>query len=239
MKLDIVFENDDFIVINKPSGLLTIPDRQRKETSLKKILQEKFGKIFTVHRLDRDTSGLVIFAKNETSHSFFSKQFEERQTVKIYLGLVMGSLEKEKGSIDLPIMQHPSNDGSMIVHRTGKESLTDYEVLRNFGIYSWVQFRIHTGRTHQIRVHMKELGHPIVCDELYGDGKTILVSGLKKRYNLSKKEEEEKPILGRLALHAWKLGLKDKEGNDLQFEAPLPKDLRATLQQLEKLPGRR
>ena len=229
-----VFENDDFIVLNKPSGLLSIPDREGKEVSLKDLLQEKYGQIFTVHRLDRDTSGIIVFAKNETTHKHLSKQFEERQTEKIYVGLVIGSPANKKGSINAPIAENTVKRGMMIIHQRGKESLTDYEVIDDFGIYSWLQFRIHTGRTHQIRVHMKDIGHPIVCDELYGDGKPILLSGIKSKFKLSKKEEEERPILNRLALHAHKLKFTDTHGKVFELEAEVPKDIRATLQQLEK-----
>ena len=122
----------------------------------------------------------------------------------------------------------------MIIHQRGKESLTDYEVLEDFGIYSWLKFRIHTGRTHQIRVHMQDVGHPIVCDELYGDGWPILLSAIKSKFKLSQKEEEERPILNRLALHASRLKFTDTSGGEFEFEAPVPKDIRATLQQLEK-----
>ena len=122
----------------------------------------------------------------------------------------------------------------MIIHRRGKEALTDYEVLEDFSIYSLVQFQIHTGRTHQIRVHMKDTGHPIVCDPIYGDGKPVLVSSLKSRFKLSKDVEEERPILNRLALHSFQLGLKLMNGETIELEAPLPKDIRATLQQLAK-----
>jgi 23S rRNA pseudouridine1911/1915/1917 synthase len=230
----IIFENNDFVALNKPSGLLSIPDREGKEVSLKIMLKEKYGDIFTVHRIDRDTSGLIVFAKNEAAHKHLSKQFEERQTKKIYQGLVIGSVPEKKGSIQSPIAEHPALNGTMIIHRKGKESLTDYEVLEDFGIYSLLQFQIHTGRTHQIRVHMKEIGHPIVCDAVYGDGKPVLISALKKKYNLSKNELEERPILGRLALHAFQLSFKDRDGNVIELEAPLPKDMRATLQQLQK-----
>jgi 23S rRNA pseudouridine1911/1915/1917 synthase len=229
-----IFENDDFIALNKPSGLLSIPDREGKEISLKVMLKEKYGEIFTVHRIDRDTSGLIIFAKNEAAHKHLSKQFEARQTTKIYTGLVIGSPATKKGSIDFPIAEHTAQNGTMIIHRRGKESLTDYEVLQDFGIYSYLQFQIHTGRTHQIRVHMKELGHPVVCDPIYGDGKPVLISALKKKYNLSKDELEERPILSRLALHAFQLSFTDMNGKIVEMEAPLHKDMRATLQQLEK-----
>jgi 23S rRNA pseudouridine1911/1915/1917 synthase len=230
----IIFENDDFVALNKPSGLLSIPDREGKEVSLKIMLKEKYGNIFTVHRIDRDTSGLIVFAKNETAHKHLSKQFEERQTRKIYTGLVIGSPVNKSGSIDSRIAEHPAQNGMMIIHRNGKEALTDYEVREDFGIYSYLQFRIHTGRTHQIRIHMKELGHPIVADVLYGDGKPVLISAIRKKYNLSKNELEERPILGRLALHAFQLSFTGMDGLLVELEAPLHKDMRATLQQLEK-----
>ena len=237
----IVVENNNFIALNKPSGLLSIPDREGKEVSLKILLKEKYGEIFTVHRLDRDTSGLIVFAKNEIAHKHLSLQFvpkdsfeEGKQTKKIYQGLVIGSPIEKKGSIAAPIAEHPGKNGTMIIHRNGKVSLTDYEVLEDFKIYSYLQFQIHTGRTHQIRVHMKDIGHPIVCDELYGDGKPVLVSSLKSKFKLSKDAEEEKPILGRLALHAFQLTFRDINGKLVELEAPLPKDMRATLQQLTK-----
>lgn len=230
----IIFENDDFIALNKPSGLLSIPDREGKEVSLKSLLQEKYKHIFTVHRLDKDTSGLIVFAKNEAMHKHLSLQFEGRQTKKIYTGLVIGSPAEKKGSINLPLAENTVQRGVMIVNRRGKESLTDYEVIEDFGIYSWMQFQIHTGRTHQIRVHMKEIGHPVVCDKIYGDSKPVLISSLKKKYNLSKNELEEKPILGRLALHAFQLSFKDLKGNLIELEAPIHKDIRATLQQLKR-----
>ncbi len=230
----VIEETENWVAVNKPSGLLSIPDREGKEVSLKTMLKEKYGNIFTVHRLDKDTSGLILFAKNDEVHKHLSRQFEESQTKKIYLGLVIGCPEKQQGSIDSPIAEHPAQNGTMIIHRKGKESLTDYEVLENFGIYSFLQFRIHTGRTHQIRVHMKDIGHPIVCDNLYGDGKPVLVSSLKSKFKLSKNEEEERPILNRLALHAYQLSFTDIDGNIIELEAPLHKDMRATLQQLQK-----
>lgn len=230
----IIAETDNWVAVNKPSGLLSIPDREGKEVSLKILLKEKYGEIYTVHRIDKDTSGLIIFAKNEAAHKHLSKQFEERHTKKIYQGLVVGSPALPSGSIDAPIMEHPAQNGTMIVHRKGKEALTDYQVLADFGIYALVQFRIHTGRTHQIRVHMKDLGYPIVCDPLYGDGKPLLLSGIKSKFKLSKNELEERPILGRLALHAFQLSFTDIDGQTIELEAPLHKDMRATLQQLDK-----
>ena len=230
----IIYEDTDFIAVNKPSGLLSIPDREGKEPSLKDLLMAKYEKVLTVHRLDKDTSGLIVFAKNETAHRHLSLQFEERQTEKIYLGLVIGQPISPKGTIDLPIAENMVTRGVMLINRRGKPSVTDYEILESFGSYSWMQFQIHTGRTHQIRVHMKDLGHPIVCDELYGDGKPLLLSSLKSKFKLSKNELEERPLLNRLALHASRLSFTKPNGEPVSVEAELHKDLRATLQQLGK-----
>jgi len=229
-----IFENDDFIVLNKPSGMLSIPDRTQSQPSLKDFLIQKLGGIFTVHRLDRDTSGVIVFAKNETTHKYLSQQFEDRHTQKIYNGLVTGKLDEPAGVIDEAIAEHHSQKGMMTVNTQGKPSVTEYALLEQFRSYSWMQFQILTGRTHQIRVHMKHLGHPIACDELYGDGKSILLSSFKKKFNLAKSAEEERPMLNRLALHAAQLSFKDIHENPHNFEAPLPKDLRALLQQLKK-----
>jgi 23S rRNA pseudouridine955/2504/2580 synthase/23S rRNA pseudouridine1911/1915/1917 synthase len=231
----LIEETEDWIALNKPSGLLSIPDREGKEVSLKSLLQQKYPAIYTVHRLDRDTSGLIVFAKNEATHRHLSMQFEGRLTKKIYTGLVSGCPSELKGSINLPLAENMVQRGMMIVNRRGKESLTDYEVMENFGICSLLQFRIHTGRTHQIRVHMKEAGHPILCDALYGDGKPLLLSSLKKKkFKLSKDLEEERPLLSRLALHALELSFTNTAGETIELSAEMPKDMRASLQQLTK-----
>ena len=233
--IEIIFENDHFVAVNKPAGLLSIPDRDGSDISLKGILKKKYGNIFTVHRLDRDTSGIIIFAKDEATHQYLSTAFEERNVEKYYLGIVAGVIPEKKGTIDAPIAEHPGRRGLMVIHKKGKEAVTDYEVQEEFGKFSLVQFQIHTGRTHQIRVHMQSIGHPIVCDELYGDGQPVLLSSFKYRYKLSKNEEEEKPILARLGLHAQRLKLKDPDGAVHEFEAEMPKDMRALLQQLRKV----
>ena len=233
----IIEEDNDLVAINKPAGLLSIPDREGKDVSLKSLLKEKYGEIFTVHRLDRETSGIIVFAKNETAHKSLSQQFENRETKKIYYGLVMGSPSEAAGIINEPISEHPAKKGYMTVYKKGKESITEYALLENYRIYSWMQFRILTGRTHQIRVHMKHLGHPIVCDDMYGDGKPVFISAIKKKnYKLSRQEDEERPILARLALHAARLefSLNKKSYN---LEAETPKDIRALLNQLRKHQG--
>lgn len=214
--------------------MLSIPDRMQSQPSLKDRLIEKYGHIFTIHRLDRETSGLILFAKNEDSHRFYSKAFEERSVQKFYLGLVHGIPVHQQGSIEAPMMEHSLIKGQMVVHKKGKPALTDYEVQESFGKYSMVKFQIHTGRMHQIRVHAKNIGHPIVCDPLYGDGKPVLLSEIKKKFKLSKSVEEEKPMLQRVALHSFQLRFTDESGMALELEAPLHKDMRALLQQLRK-----
>lgn len=231
---EIIFENDDLVVINKPAGMLSIPDRTQSEPSLKDLLAAKYGTIFTVHRLDKETSGVIIFAKNEEVHKHLSQQFENRETGKYYTGLVHGKLSEKKGIIEEPIIEHPVKKGLMTTARKGKPSVTEYEVLEEVGGYSLLQFKIGTGRTHQIRVHMKFLGHTIVCDELYGNPQPILLSAIKKNFKLSLSEEMERPMLSRLGLHSYKLILKDMAGMVHTFEAQLPKDMRALLTQLKK-----
>ncbi|HJU45848.1 MAG TPA: RluA family pseudouridine synthase [Chitinophagaceae bacterium] len=231
---DIIFENDDLVAINKPAGMLSIPDRTQSEPSLKDILATKYGTIFTVHRLDKETSGVIVFAKNEAAHKYLSQQFENRETDKYYLGLVQGKLSEKKGVIEEAIIEHPVKKGLMTTARKGKPSITEYEVLEETGGYSLLQFKILTGRTHQIRVHMKFLGHTIVCDELYGNPQPILLSSIKKSFKLSLSEENERPLLNRLALHSYKLILKDPAGIEHTLEASLPKDMRALLTQLKK-----
>ncbi|NCT93639.1 MAG: RNA pseudouridine synthase [Chitinophagaceae bacterium] len=231
---EIILEHPRFIAVNKPTSLLSIPDRLGKELSLKDWLRERYEQIYTVHRLDKDTSGLIVFARDEAAHKALSASFEERTVAKFYLGLVHGQLLHETGSIDAAIMEHPGKNGKMMTHAKGKPSLTDYSVLESFRTFTWLRFQIHTGRTHQIRVHMQHLGHAIVCDELYGDPAPVLLSSLKKKFKLSKDAEEERPLLSRLALHSHQLRF-SLDGEQFELEAELPKDLRATLAQLRKL----
>ena len=234
-EVPIIAENDSLVVVNKPSGLLTIPDRfDAQLPSVKTRLQQQYGNIFVVHRIDRDTSGILLFAKNEDAHKYYSAAFEERTIVKKYLGLVHGSPLQSSGTINKPIAHHPVQKGKMVVHRSGKPSVTHYRVMQNFGLYSLVEWQIETGRTHQIRVHMQDLGHPIVCDELYGTPEPIFLSRIKRKFKLSKNEEAERPMLNRLALHAFSLDFTSQEHRQIHLEAPLFKDMQATLTQLGK-----
>lgn len=234
MRYEIIHENDAFVAVNKPAGLLSIPDRMGQDISLKQLLKERYGNIFTIHRLDKGTSGIIVFAKDETTHKDLSQKFEGREVQKFYLGLVQGKPVNDKGTVDIPIAEHPGKQAKMMTHIKGKPSVTDYELLETFGLYSWMQFRIHTGRTHQIRVHMQHIGNPIVCDDLYGTGEPILLSSLKgKKFKLSQNELEERPLLSRLSLHSSRLKF-EWDSRQFELEAEVPKDLRATLQQLRK-----
>ena len=122
----------------------------------------------------------------------------------------------------------------MIIDKKGKASVTEYKVIEDYGIYSLIRFRIQTGRTHQIRIHAKFAGHPIICDATYGDGKSILLSSFKKKYKLSKDSEQEHPLINRTALHSFQLKLPGMQGEIHLIEAPVPKDMKALLQQLKK-----
>lgn len=231
--LDIILENKHFIAINKPAGLFSVPDRFGVAISLKQILEEKFGKIFIVHRLDKDTSGVILFAKDAVTHKALNEMFELRKIEKYYVGLVIGSLYNQAGKIELHMAEHSFKKGEMVVNPRGKLSLTTYEVLNDYKHFSWVKFQIHTGRTHQIRLHAKHIGHPLVCDDLYGDGKPILLSQIKSKYKLSKNLLEETPILNRVGLHAYQL-IFEWDNNKIDLVAEPPKDLRALMQQLDK-----
>lgn len=233
MKWTILEETADWLAVDKPSGLLSIPDRQGKEPSLKEALRNRYQHIYTVHRIDRETSGIILFAKTEEAHTLLSQMFEERAVEKWYVGLVLGNPQPASGSIHLPIMEYPGKPGKMIAHAKGKSAHTDYAVMESFRGYSWMRWQIHTGRTHQIRVHMQQTGNALVCDEWYGDGKPLLLSSLKKKFKLSQSEETERPLLARLALHASELHFNWK-GTQHSITAPLPKDLSASLQQLRK-----
>jgi len=232
---EIIFENDQFVAVNKPFGILTIPDRYDETlVSLHKSLEKKYQKIYTVHRLDKETSGIILFAKNEASHKYLSGLFERRVIQKFYLGFVCGSLQNKNGIIDEPLLEHPVSKGRMMINKKGKPSITEYEAIEDYGLYSLLKFQIHSGRTHQIRVHMKHIGHPIVCDEIYGSAEPILLSSFKKKYKLSQHDDEERPILNRLALHSYQLIFIDDSGVQYNLKAELPKDMRALLQQLDK-----
>lgn len=232
--LNLLIETDDFVAVNKPAGMLTIPDRHNENIlSLYAILSKLYEKIYVVHRLDKHTSGVVLFAKNAEAHQKLSLLFENRNIYKAYLGFVSGRLQPEKGTVSQPLAEHPFKKGEMVVTKKGKPSVTDYEVLETFNFCSFVKFIIHSGRTHQIRVHAKYLGHPLLADNVYGKDEAVFLSTFKKKFHLGKNELEEKPLLDRTALHAASIGF-ELFGKKYLIEAPLPKDMSALYNQLKK-----
>jgi 23S rRNA pseudouridine1911/1915/1917 synthase len=235
--IQILEQDDDYIFVNKPSGMLTIPDRHDGELpSVVGSLRKQFGSIFIVHRIDKDTSGCLVFAKHEEAHRHASILFEKRQVTKKYLGLVHGSMPDDIGLVQDKIMEHPTIKGKMVVNaREGKEAITAYKVLNNFRGYSLIEFTIHTGRMHQIRLHSANLGAPIICDPIYGKSEPVFVSEIKRKpYKLDNNLEQELPILQRLALHSHLISFGNVQNVTVGAEAPLHKDMAATLRQLEK-----
>lgn len=234
-----VFSDSDIVVLNKRSGLLVAADRYDTEAPRLDMLAEKeFGKLFAVHRIDKDTSGIVVYARNEDAHRNISTQFEKHEIKKIYHCLVNGKPSWQTLHVDLPLL--PDGDArhrTIVNKRAGKKSVTDFTVLGTCGPYTWIEARPLTGRTHQIRVHLAEHNCSIVCDPLYsGNQKPIRLSELKKRYNGD--TYEEKPLLNRLALHAYKITFCHPRTNEtVSFTAPYSRDLNSVRNQLAKLFG--
>jgi 23S rRNA pseudouridine1911/1915/1917 synthase len=235
--IDILFEDEHMVVVNKPALMLSIPDRfDPEKPNLHHWLEQHLGcQIWVVHRLDRETSGAICFAKSEEAHRHLSQQFENREVEKIYLALVDGIPHPAAGVIDKPIAHSLSQPGKMVVNAKGKPAVTEYKVIESFKAFSLVEADIKTGRTHQVRVHMQSIGHPLAIDPLYGKRAYLMLSEIKRQaYKLSK-EEDERPLMSRHTLHAQQLRLQHPVTGDIvQVEALLPKDFKAVVQQLGK-----
>lgn len=233
----VIYADDDIIVLNKRSGLLIAADRYDSDAPRLDILAEKeFGRLFAVHRIDKDTSGIVVYARNKDSHKNLSMQFENRDVKKVYHCLINGRPLWTELHVDLPLLPDGDSRHRTVVNkRQGKKSITDFKVLANCGPYTWIEARPLTGRTHQIRVHLAENKCSIVCDPLYsGNQKPIRLSELKKRYNGD--IYEERPLLSRLALHAYQITFAHPRTNKIEtFIAPYQKDLDSTRKQLAKI----
>lgn len=233
--MEILFEDDDCIAINKPAGVLSIPDRfDRTIPNILDLLQKRYEKIWIVHRIDKQTSGVMLVAKNAEAHQALNRQFEMHAIRKMYLALVNGVVSPPYGTIDLPIAEHPSNPGTVYIDSKGKPSVTRYKVLETFRSYSLVEAAPESGRLHQIRIHFKAMGHPLAIDEIYGSQREIFLSSLKKHYK-TKTGETEKPLMARLTLHAQSITFTHPRLNTTQtVNAPLPKDFSGLLNQLRK-----
>lgn len=244
-KLPILYHDDALVAVDKPPGLLVVPDRVDAEAptlrhEFTKRLQREAalpgdGELFVVRRLDRGTSGVVLFAKNRDAHGALSRMFAEYRVHRTYHAIVHGEVEDDSGRIDLPIGPAPKSHDRMIVRkRKGRASQTDFAVLDRFLFYTHLRLHPLTGRQHQMRVHLQALGHPVVGDGLYGVARGIFLSDIKRSYRL-KPGKEERPLMGRLALHAAKIELAHPlTSQPITIEARLPRDFRATLRNLER-----
>ena len=226
MPLDIIYEDDDMLVINKEKGIVVHPGNGNPDGTLANAVMAKCkgslsgigGKIRPgiVHRIDKDTSGLIIVAKNDTAHINLSKQIQDRKVKKTYITLVRGVIKENEATINMPIGRSSKDRKKMAVTKNGKEAITHFKVLKRYNGFTLLEVKIETGRTHQIRVHLSEIGYPIVGDEVYSNGKNPF--GVKGQM-----------------LHAEKLEIKHPiTGKELTFEAPVPNYFEDIINQLEK-----
>jgi 23S rRNA pseudouridine1911/1915/1917 synthase len=233
--VEVVYEDDDLIVVNKPAGIVVHPAAGVDSGTLANALAFHFQQLSStggaarpgiVHRLDKGTSGLLVVAKTERTHEHLADQFRDREVFKSYVALVHGQVEKEGGEIDQPIARDPRNRTRMAVVRGGRPSLSIYKVRRRFERFTLLDVELKTGRTHQIRVHLAWLKHPVVGDEVYGAGRDKTVINPVIRARIAK--------LGRQFLHAEQLGFRHpRTAEQLRFTAPLSTELQSLLDQIE------
>lgn len=229
--IDILFEDSEMVVVNKAAGMVVHPAHGNDDGTLVNALLhhcmdlsgiggEKRPGI--VHRLDKGTTGTIVIAKNDRSHQELSRQFKEREVKKEYLAIVCGVPTLNSGRINQPIARHPVDRKKMAVHATrGRVAVTEWCVKQRFKLHSFLHVMIGTGRTHQIRVHMASIGHPLAGDETYGGRR-----GQQQLAGIS---------FNRPALHAWRLTLKHPTSNEqMTFESPIPEDMRDLLAALRK-----
>jgi 23S rRNA pseudouridine1911/1915/1917 synthase len=229
--IDVVYEDDDLIVVNKTAGIVVHPGAGAKTGTLANALAFHFKNLSTaggvarpgiVHRLDKDTSGLLVAAKTEQAHENLADQFRAREVFKSYVALVHGQVEKDRGEIDEPIARDPRHRTRMAIVRGGRSALSIYRVRERFDRFTLIDVELKTGRTHQIRVHLAWIKHPVVGDETYGSGRDNTVADPKMRSHIAK--------LGRQFLHAEKLGFSHpRSGERLNFTLPLPTELQKLL----------
>jgi 23S rRNA pseudouridine1911/1915/1917 synthase len=233
--LEIVFEDDYLVVINKPAGLVVHPAAGAPSGTLANALAYHFQHLSKhagairpgiVHRLDKDTSGLLVVARTESAHEDLADQFRAREIYKSYMALVYGVVKQQSGRIEQPIARDPRNRTRMAIVAGGRGALSLYRVRRSYDAFTLLDVELKTGRTHQIRVHLSWLKHPVVGDELYSGGRENSVQDVKLRAEIRK--------LKRQFLHAEQLGFRHpKTGEQMKFTAPLPPELASLLAVLE------
>ncbi len=235
LRWKIIFEDDYIIVVDKPAGYLSIPDRYDETipnmyTSLSAYRDE----IFVNHRLDKDTSGIMLFTKSEEAHKRFSRMFENRKIDKHYFALVHNKPIEDVGLIELNLAQAKSKSKGMLIDHEGKQAISKYRIVKTWHQFSLVEVKLITGRMHQIRVHMKAINCPVICDTLYGNGEPFYLSSFKKKYRRNN-NQEERPLLNRQALHAAQLHFEHAfTGEKVLLETEMPKDMRASINQMDK-----
>jgi len=228
----VIFDSHDFIAVNKASGISVGGDRwDESKERLDRLLERdlKLAKIFTVHRIDKDTSGLVVFAKNRDTHRALSTAFEQRNVVKRYIAVVHGRPSWKETFCDLALVPNGNKKHMTIIDKfKGKKSFTRFVLLTSAGNYSVLEALPETGRIHQIRVHAAALGHAVVCDGLYGKQSPVKLSSFKRGWRGD--PAQEIPLLSRLGLHALELTLPDTQ----TLTAPLARDMSSLIKQMEK-----
>ncbi|HCO96809.1 MAG TPA: RNA pseudouridine synthase [Phycisphaerales bacterium] len=238
-QVEIIYQDDDIIVVNKPSGISVTKDRSGA-AKLADILGEQLrhqlrGELRLVHRLDKATSGVMVLAKNVEAQTRLTNYFRNRLVKKTYLTLVIGIAPGKQGRIDAPLTRRDKKAGLMcIAHKKGKESLTHWKLLADFGSVALLSVSPVTGRTHQIRVHLPHIGLPLAIDPLYGNTRPLFLSDFKIDYRLAR-DQTEKPLIERLTLHAYQIQFSELEQNRPNcFIAGLDKKFTATIKMLTK-----
>ena len=247
--LDILHEDESVVAINKPPAMVVHPAKGHWAGTLTAALAFHFEQLSDlggearpgiVHRLDRDTSGVILVAKTNEAHAHLSRQFEQRTIEKTYWSLVSPAPDRDRDRIDQPIGAHPYQREKKAIrhdHATSKTALSFYEVVERFQGFGVVHVKPKTGRTHQIRVHMAHVGSPVLCDRLYS-GRAMLSESDVMPTAANRNNESERPVLERQALHALKIAFDHPvSGERLELEAPLPSDLTQTLTLIRQYRG--
>ena len=242
--VEIIHADDHLLLVNKPAGIPVIPDRfQQSPTHLLAALQghlrrstgDEEANLWVVHRLDQDTSGIMLFARSAEAHRRLNEMFQEQEIKKTYLAVVAGAPAEPSGTIDRPLRRHPSRKVQMQVHRNGKASLTRYQLLESYRRFSLLALFPESGRTHQIRVHLSSINLPLAVDPLYGTTDQLSIADIKPRMRRRLTDGPAPSLISRIPLHAYRLAFSHPlTGEPVDFTAPLPKELNALINALRK-----